>query len=63
MVEQSYLGQLYRILRMHIDVPATVASFCRSGAAPFAAAEIVAKLEQDAIELQTRQAETRLPVE
>jgi 2-oxoglutarate ferredoxin oxidoreductase subunit alpha len=62
-VEQSYLGQLYRILRMHTDVPAAVTSFCRSGAAPFAAAEIVAKLEHDVLELQTRKAEMREPVE
>jgi pyruvate/2-oxoacid:ferredoxin oxidoreductase alpha subunit len=62
-VEQSYLGQLHRILRMAIDVPPGVTSFCRSGAAPFAAAEIVAKLEGHARDLQQREADSRQPVE
>jgi 2-oxoglutarate ferredoxin oxidoreductase subunit alpha len=44
-VEQSYLGQLYRVLRMMIDVPAAVRSFCRSGANPFRPTEIVEALE------------------
>ncbi|MCC6763504.1 MAG: 2-oxoacid:acceptor oxidoreductase subunit alpha [Deltaproteobacteria bacterium] len=43
-VEQSYLGQLYRVLRMAVDVPAVVTPFCRSGANPFAAAEVVERL-------------------
>lgn len=43
-VEQSYLGQLHRVLRMAIDVPPAVAPFCRSGANPFAAAEVVERL-------------------
>jgi 2-oxoglutarate ferredoxin oxidoreductase subunit alpha len=44
-VEQSYLGQLYRVLRMMIDVPAAVRPFCRSGANPFHPTEIVEALE------------------
>jgi 2-oxoglutarate ferredoxin oxidoreductase subunit alpha len=62
-VEQSYLGQLYRILRMAIDVPAGVTSFCRSGANPFAPAEIVRKLQEHALDLQQREADARQPVE
>ena len=62
-VEQSYLGQLHRVLRMEIDVPAGVSSFCRSGANPFAPAEIVRKLRDHALELQQREADTRQPVE
>jgi len=62
-VEQSHLGQLYRILRMAIDVPACVTSFCRSGANPFAPAEIVRNLQAHARELQEREADARQPVE
>jgi len=62
-VEQSYLGQLYRILRSAIDVPASVTSFCRSGANPFAPFEIVHKLQDHALELQQREAAQRQPIE
>jgi 2-oxoglutarate ferredoxin oxidoreductase subunit alpha len=62
-VEQSYLGQLYRILRMEIDVPAGLTSFCRSGANPFAPGEIVRRLKDHALELQQREADARQPVE
>jgi 2-oxoglutarate ferredoxin oxidoreductase subunit alpha len=62
-VEQSYLGQLYRILRMDLDLPAGMTSFCRSGANPFAPAEIVRKLQDHALELQQREADARQPVE
>jgi 2-oxoglutarate ferredoxin oxidoreductase subunit alpha len=43
-VEQSHQGQLYRILRMFVDVPAGVVPLARSGANPFRPAEIVARL-------------------
>jgi 2-oxoglutarate ferredoxin oxidoreductase subunit alpha len=62
-VEQSHLGQLYRVLRMMLDVPAEVTSFCRSGANPFAPAEIVRKLQDHALALQQREADARQPVE
>jgi 2-oxoglutarate ferredoxin oxidoreductase subunit alpha len=51
-VELSHQGQLYRILRMFIDVPAGVTSLCRSGANPFAPREIVRKLRATAMALQ-----------
>ncbi len=44
-VEQSHQGQLYRILRMYVDVPRGVVSMCRSGAAPFQPGEVLARLE------------------
>ncbi|MGZ6133474.1 MAG: hypothetical protein ACXWK9_03395, partial [Myxococcaceae bacterium] len=47
-LELSHQGQLYRILRMFIDVPAGVTSFARSGAQPFRADEVVARLQQQA---------------
>jgi len=45
-VEQSYLGQLYRLLRMMVDVPSAVRSFSRSGANPFQPREIVRALQE-----------------
>lgn len=53
-VEQSHLGQLYRVLRMYVDVPAGVASFCRSGANPFQPEEIIAALREQTRALQGR---------
>jgi 2-oxoglutarate/2-oxoacid ferredoxin oxidoreductase subunit alpha len=45
-VEQSHQGQLYRILRMFVDVPPGVASFSRSGANPFRPEEVLARLRE-----------------
>jgi 2-oxoglutarate ferredoxin oxidoreductase subunit alpha len=47
-LELSHQGQLYRVLRMFIDLPAGVTSFARSGAQPFRADEVVARLQQQA---------------
>lgn len=43
-VELSHQGQLYRLLRMFVDVPKSVQSFCRSGANPFQPAEVLARI-------------------
>ncbi len=51
-VEQSHQGQLYRVLRMYIDVPAGLKSFARDGANPFQPAEIVNRLREQAMALQ-----------
>ncbi len=53
-VEQSFQGQLYRILRMYVDVPRNVQSMCRSGANPFQPAEVLARLQEVALSLQGR---------
>lgn len=45
-VEQSHQGQLYRLMRMFLDVPKGLGSFCKSGANPITAHEIVSKLEE-----------------
>jgi 2-oxoglutarate ferredoxin oxidoreductase subunit alpha len=58
-VEQSYQGQLYRILRMFVDVPPGVASLARPGANPFAPAEIVGRLRDLAVGLQRVPGDTR----
>lgn len=44
-VEQSHQGQLYRLMRMFLDVPKGLGSFCKSGANPILPNEIVNKLE------------------
>lgn len=46
LVELSYQGQLYRILRMFVDVPKGVKSMCRSGANPFQPGEVVTRLRE-----------------
>jgi 2-oxoglutarate ferredoxin oxidoreductase subunit alpha len=52
-VESSYQGQLYRIMRMFIDVPAGVTSFARCGANPIQPGDVVSRLEAAAKSLQT----------
>ena len=47
-LELSHQGQLYRVLRMFVDVPPGVTSFARSGAQPFRADEVVERLAQQA---------------
>jgi 2-oxoglutarate ferredoxin oxidoreductase subunit alpha len=51
-VEQSHQGQLYRLLRMFVDVPQGVVSLCRSGSNPFTPAELAHHLRDHAIALQ-----------
>jgi 2-oxoglutarate ferredoxin oxidoreductase subunit alpha len=51
-VELSHQAQLYRILRMYVDVPSGVVPFARSGANPIQPVEVVAKLRQAALDLQ-----------
>ncbi len=51
-VELSHQGQLYRILRMFIDVPPGVTSLCRSGANPFQPGEVLMHLREAAVSLQ-----------
>ena len=51
-VELSHQGQLYRILRMFVDVPHGIVPFARSGANPIQPVEVVAKLRAAALALQ-----------
>jgi len=44
-LELSHQGQLYRVLRMYLDVPRDVTSFARSGAQPFRADEVLERLQ------------------
>ena len=47
-VEQSHQGQLYRLIRMYVDVPKGLESFARSGSNPFSPVEIVDRLRAQA---------------
>lgn len=58
-VELSHQGQLYRILRMFVDVPPGVRPFARSGANPFQPGDVVARLEQAALALQRHVSDQR----
>ncbi|MBI4911301.1 MAG: 2-oxoacid:acceptor oxidoreductase subunit alpha [Acidobacteria bacterium] len=51
-VEQNHLAQTFKVLRMHLDLPAGVKSLARSGANPFLPGEIVAALQNLLAELQ-----------
>jgi 2-oxoglutarate ferredoxin oxidoreductase subunit alpha len=51
-VEQSHQGQLYRLLRMFVDVPRGIQPFARSGSNPFTPAEIVERLRDCAVAMQ-----------
>jgi 2-oxoglutarate/2-oxoacid ferredoxin oxidoreductase subunit alpha len=62
-VESSHQGQLYRLLRMYLDLPAGLRSFCRSGANPFAPREIVRKLQGAVLALQRGHGESLRPQE
>jgi 2-oxoglutarate ferredoxin oxidoreductase subunit alpha len=51
-IEQSHLGQLFRVLRMFVDVPAGVASLSKSGSNPIVPEEVVERLRKLALSLQ-----------
>jgi len=62
-VEMSHQGQLYRILRMYLDLPSGIQPMCRSGANPFQPAEVVTKLRELGLALQRRHSRVRQPQE
>jgi len=62
-VEQSHQGQLYRILRMYLDLPAGVRMLARSGANPFLPAEVAGRLHECAADLRQRTAPALQPQE
>jgi 2-oxoglutarate ferredoxin oxidoreductase subunit alpha len=53
-VELSHQGQLYRVLRMFLDLPAGVQPMCRSGANPFRPREVLSRLRESMLALQGR---------
>ena len=55
-VEQSHQGQLYRVIRMFVDLPPGVTSMVKSGANPILVSEVLARVREMAMELQRRHA-------
>ena len=51
-VEQSHQGQLYRILRMYVNVPAGVVSLARSGSNPILPTFVLERLQRLVLGLQ-----------
>ncbi|MGA3182827.1 MAG: 2-oxoacid:acceptor oxidoreductase subunit alpha [Verrucomicrobiota bacterium] len=51
-IEQSFQGQLYRLVRMYVDIPALVKPLARSGSNPIQPAEILQRLRQMVAALQ-----------
>jgi 2-oxoglutarate/2-oxoacid ferredoxin oxidoreductase subunit alpha len=51
-LEQSHQGQLFRLLRMFVDVPRAMQPFARSGSNPFTPAEVVERLRDCAVAIQ-----------
>jgi 2-oxoglutarate ferredoxin oxidoreductase subunit alpha len=45
-LEQSHQGQLYRVIRMFVDVPRGLRSLARSGSNPFGPAEVLERLRE-----------------
>ncbi|MBI4517454.1 MAG: 2-oxoacid:acceptor oxidoreductase subunit alpha [Deltaproteobacteria bacterium] len=53
-IEQSHLGQLHRVIRMFLDVPAGMKSLARSGSNPIVPLEVVEQLRLLTLDLQRR---------
>jgi 2-oxoglutarate ferredoxin oxidoreductase subunit alpha len=51
-IEQSHQGQLFRLLRMFVDMPKGMQSFARSGSNPFTPAEVVDRMHDIAVAVQ-----------
>jgi 2-oxoglutarate ferredoxin oxidoreductase subunit alpha len=51
-IEQSFQGQLYRLVRMYVDLPSSVKSLAKSGSNPIQPAEVLARLREMVVALQ-----------
>ena len=51
-IEQSYQGQLYRLVRMFVDVPALIKPLAKSGSNPIQPMEVLVMIRQMAAALQ-----------
>ncbi len=51
-VEQSHQGQLYRVLRMYVNVPERVRPLCKSGSNPISPLEVLDRLRKAAVSFQ-----------
>lgn len=45
-IEQSYQGQLYRLVQMHVEIPALVKPLCKSGSNPISPVEVLERLRE-----------------
>lgn len=52
-IEQSYQGQLYRLVRMYVDVPAKVSLLAKSGSNPIQPVEVLERLREMVNALQS----------
>ena len=46
MIEQSHQGQLYRLIRMYVDVPRGLRPLARSGSNPITPAEVLDRVRR-----------------
>jgi 2-oxoglutarate ferredoxin oxidoreductase subunit alpha len=53
-VEQSHQGQLFRIIRMFVDVPRGVESLARSGSTPITVHDVLDRVRQMVVTFQRR---------
>ncbi len=51
-IEQSYQAQLYRLVRMYVDVPAQVKPLAKSGSNPIQPAEVLQRLREMVVAMQ-----------
>jgi 2-oxoglutarate ferredoxin oxidoreductase subunit alpha len=55
-IEQSFQGQLYRIVRMHVDFPSLVKPLAKSGSNPILPTEVLQRLREMVVTLQSNHA-------
>ncbi len=51
-IEQSFQGQLYRLVRMYVDLPPLVKPMAKSGSNPILPEEVLERLRQMVVALQ-----------
>lgn len=51
-IEQSFQGQLYRLVRMYVDFPASVTTLAKSGSNPIQPMEVLERLREMVVALQ-----------
>lgn len=62
-IEQSFQAQLYRLVRMFVDVPALVRPLAKSGSNPIQPAEVLERLREMVVALQSNRNGHPEPVE
>jgi 2-oxoglutarate ferredoxin oxidoreductase subunit alpha len=59
-IEQSFQGQLYRVVRMYVDLPTQVKALARSGSNPIQATEVLESLRKMVAAIQGNSNHPRL---